>query len=57
MKSKMVTRSIYIEKALYERLRAASQQAGASLVISRLIEMWLDRKVLISIEPNEGNNE
>ena len=49
----MVTRSIYIKKELYDRLQKAANRAGASLIITYLIEMWLDGKIVIDIQPNE----
>lgn len=49
----MVTTSIYIKKTLLKRLQKATGQAGVSLILSQLGEMWLDRKIKIEFEPEE----
>lgn len=51
--NKMISQSIYIKKELYDRLQKAANRAGASLIITYLIEMWLDGKIIIDIQPNE----
>lgn len=49
----MITRSIYIERNLYEQLQKSSKRIGASIVISHLVKMWLDGKIRIELEPKE----
>lgn len=45
----MVTRSIYIERDLYEKLLLASGRAGASLVITYLVKKWLNGEINLEI--------
>lgn len=49
--SDKITTSIYIKRDLHERLREAVGEVGISLVISKLIEKWLDGETKLEIEP------
>lgn len=53
--NEMTTTSIYIRKDLLRRLKNAAGQVGVSIIVSKLCEKWLDKKVEISIEPNDPN--
>ena len=49
----MITRSIYIEKRLYEQLQRSARRIGASIIISHLVEMWLNGEIRIEFEPEK----
>jgi hypothetical protein len=49
----MVTRSIYIDKQLYDQLQYASGQFGLSVVLSKLGEKWLKEEVEIKLKPRK----
>ena len=46
-----VVRSISISKVLWEKSQEQAGRVSLSLIISRLLEMWLAGEVKITIEP------
>jgi hypothetical protein len=52
----MVTRSIYIDRTLYDSSTKAAGGLSVSQIISLLLEKWLNGKIQVEIKP-VGYNE
>ena len=52
-----VVRSISISKRLWEKSQEQVGDISLSLVITRLLEMWLNGEVKITIEPKDLVND
>lgn len=46
-----VVRSISISKGLWEKSQSQAGDVSLSLIVSRLLEMWLAGEVVVTIEP------
>lgn len=47
-------KSVYVSTPLWKRAQKQAGEASLSFIISRLLEMWLDGEVKITIEPVEN---
>jgi predicted RNA-binding Zn-ribbon protein involved in translation (DUF1610 family) len=47
----MVTRSVYVDKSLWEKASRAAEQFSLSLIITMLLKKWIAGEISLTFEP------
>lgn len=51
------SQSVYVDNELWQEAKDKAGEAGVSLIVAKLLKMWLSGKVVPTLEPIEGKKK
>lgn len=51
------SQSVYVDNKLWQEAKLKAGEAGVSLIVAKLLRMWLSGQVVPTLEPMKGNDK